>query len=453
MKKAESHFYLFGHDKNHTHTVSPDTNRKSAYSSYKDTVVSRRNKSLKKYSSGLIEANFKELEMLKFYDAVAYMNGVQFSVIGDLKMKGSASIESFSMDYIVDEVSYQNGIVAVKEQNRYILYAKGAEDISLDKLVVYHYKPRYTKAVDLEKNSSFLSLKSTLNAVPAFNEIVIKGELADVKEAISSLRMLDRPAEKVSIELLVVEYRHGNNFQWRYDVTSGSAGRISDGTISPGLGAIGGTYNFVSQLSPSFKVNLQALVEEENANVVTNPHIMAVNNENAEINIKETQYIRLQQSGINGISTNLQQIDASLDLIVNANILSDQLISLDLTANNIEFSPTSTEDNIQTQGNKIQTKVIARNGETLIIGGLIKAADFTGDGGYPVLRKIPLIGLLFKRKLTRSEYVETVIYITPYMYPIVNKDNKNVAIQADEIQDKLDKKGAKEEKKDIKKIF
>ena len=197
----------------------------------------------------------------------------------------------------------------------------------------------------------------------------------------------------------------------------------------------------MSKLSPSFKFNLQALVEDQNANIVTNPHVVALNNEEAVINIKETQYVKLQTSGINGISITLQEIQASLDLIVTPHIMSNQLFNLDVDVDNTEFTPNSSLDQIQTISSDIKTKVIAKNGETLIIGGLVQFREFETKGGTPFLSKIPLLGLLFKRDNRSKEFIETVIYITPYMAPLTSRAYDNISVTDEEVKDKLNLNG------------
>ena len=61
-----------------------------------------------------------------------------------------------------------------------------------------------------------------------------------------------------------------------------------------------------------------------------------------------------------------------------------------------------------------------KNGQTLIIGGMILEATNHLEGGVPFLSKIPLLGLLFKNKKEVKNYVERVMYITPYLHPIEN---------------------------------
>jgi type II secretory pathway component GspD/PulD (secretin) len=448
IKKKEN-FTIFGHNSIFRNISVKSLEISKNKEALKDSIIPTKHKHVLKRYNGLYEVNLNKKPLIEFYNEMAYLSNLNFSVIGDLNPIGKAALDSYSKEFVIDEVSYQNGVIATKELDRYILYANGAEKILQDKSIIYHYKPRNSTLKDLENNLSSIKLDASITPIATFNEILIKGTLREIKEAISTIRLLDREVGQVSIELLVVEYSHGDNFQWSFDVTSGSVGRISDGNYNPGNGSVNGTYNFLSQLKPNFKVNLQALVEENFANIVTNPHIIATNNEEAEISIKESKFIRLQNAGLNGISTNIQSIDVSLDLKITPNILSDQLVVLNLHANNSEFKPTSTQDNIETTANTIDTKVTVRNGETLILGGLIKAEETNSKGGVPFLRRIPLLGALFRKDLKIKNYKETVIYITTYMDPI--KKNNKLLDEKIELQKELNQKALKLEKKGIKK--
>jgi general secretion pathway protein D len=408
---------------------------------YKDTIISPPLNSIKKYKSGLITVSVKNESLSKFYKDLDHYFPNNIEVKGEILGIFNENIETFDIDYLVDEIAIKNDIIAIKELNKYYIYASGSEQIIQNRPLIYHYKPRNLNVQLLFNNVSNLNLNTVIIENTNTNEILIQGKLSEIKNTVKILRTLDRPLDKVNIEILVVEYRHGNSFNWKYDITSGTSGRIDNGSAFDVAGAISGTYNFLSKLSPSFKFNLQALVEDQNANIVTNPHVVAINNEMAEINIAETQYLRLQSAGLNGLSTNLQQIQASLDLKVTAQILIDQNFILDVDVDNTEFTPNSRQDQIQTISSNIDTKVLARNGETLIIGGLVQFREFDNSGGVPFLSKIPLVGLLFKQKNRSKEFIETVIYITPYMAPLTSRAYEKITIKDDEIERKLDLNG------------
>ncbi len=63
----------------------------------------------------------------------------------------------------------------------------------------------------------------------------------------------------------------------------------------------------------------------------------------------------------------------------------------------------------------VQTEVLVKSGETLVIGGLVTKQESMVEGGVPGLRRIPLLGKLFQSEVREEKYIETVIYVTPYI--------------------------------------
>ncbi len=311
--------------------------------------------------------------------------------------------------------------------------------------------PRNTKASELKNKVDNLGTAAKLHKLEYQNIILVSGTLIEVQDAVVKLRTLDIEPKKVSIELLVVEYNHGHNFNWNFDVTSGKSGRLNGVNYSPGDGVSFG-YNFLSNLTPEFKFNLKALVENNFANVVTNPHVMALNNEEASIDISETIFVELETASINGATKHLQEVSTGISLKVTPNIMSNSLMRLEIDAENSIFLPVESSGVINTQKSELNTNVMIRNGETLIIGGLISARESKGKGGVPILRHIPLIGLLFKKISKQKEYFETVIYITPYMDPLKDSQLINSAESVKKLQKKLTRKGKRLERRGIRKL-
>jgi type IV pilus assembly protein PilQ len=64
---------------------------------------------------------------------------------------------------------------------------------------------------------------------------------------------------------------------------------------------------------------------------------------------------------------------------------------------------------------KASTNVILFDGQTTVIGGLKKNTDSDGEAGIPWLRRIPLLGYLFKNNSKRYEMEEILIFITPHI--------------------------------------
>lgn len=223
--------------------------------------------------------------------------------------------------------------------------------------------------------------------------------------------------KNVTIELLVVEYEHGDQFEWSFDVTSGTKGKFNEINYSPGSQhTINFGYNFLEQLDPNFKLNLKALVTNNYAQIVTNPHISVKNKAEAILDAQEEQYIVLQAASIYGVSNTLTTIGAGIKMIVSPEIINDSIVDLKIDGVISEFIPTSAESERVIETNSINTNVRIKNGYTLIIGGLIKKEELNIKSKVPFFGSIPLLGLLFRRTYKKKLIKEIVIYLTPHIH-------------------------------------
>lgn len=300
------------------------------------------------------------------------------------------------------------------------------------------------------------------------NRIILKGEKEAVASALEELALLDQPKKLVTINLMLVEYLHSDEFDWGIDITQASSGNVGNGYYTPGAleGDITFGFNSLAKLAPNFEVNLRALVNTDKAKIVTNPHLTVEAGGKASIVLRDDRTIQLETATINGITTTLQDISAGIDLKIEPMPLSDSMINLKVKGIISEFLPFSATGEFTREHDEIETVVDVKHGESLIIGGMIKEEYNDLEGGFPVLKDIPLIGLLFKKKRRIKLWIERVLYITPHILspndpipyeklreatPLIQQNEKIVEEDPDLIQYKQTKKAFKKRKKREKK--
>jgi len=156
---------------------------------------------------------------------------------------------------------------------------------------------------------------------------------------------------------------------------------------------------------------LQALERDNKANIISNPRITTVDNREATILVgKEIPLIVADEAG-NPI-TELTKIGIMLKVIPHVN--TDQTITLDLHPEVSELQSESTQ-----QGGVIiataeaDTRVNVANGQTAVIGGLIKKLETDIRTGVPFLKDIPVLGGLFSSRSNVKKKQELVIFVTP----------------------------------------
>ena len=243
--------------------------------------------------------------------------------------------------------------------------------------------------------------------------------------------------KQVTIELLLVEYIHRDGFNWGFDIFNGQKGKYSEGSYEPSNESVNLSfiYDVTGSLSDKFKVNLQSLVNENDAVVLQNPRVTVKNLKQGKINITETKYIQLQTSSINGLTTKLENIKVGVELDVTPTIKNDSLINLKVNGKISEFQITDTGGAYSVESNEINTDVTMKIDETLVIGGMIKQDEYNVQSGLIFLSKIPLIGKLFTRIEKLILQKEMVVYLSAYIHndhDIIDYENKLLNSNLDE---------------------
>lgn len=187
----------------------------------------------------------------------------------------------------------------------------------------------------------------------------------------------------------------------------------------------------VSIASAPFSVMLNALNEQGDATVLSNPKMTVLNGQPAVLSVgKDVKYISEIESEVDA-NTNATTYTVTTDSIVQgiafgvmASIIDEDSVILhltpittDLVGDTIEYRQvglTGTEVGLPVvQVREMSTMVQVNNGEMLIIGGLISSVEGKTENFAPVVGDIPLIRYLFGVEEKRKEKKELVILLTP----------------------------------------
>jgi type IV pilus assembly protein PilQ len=156
---------------------------------------------------------------------------------------------------------------------------------------------------------------------------------------------------------------------------------------------------------------LQALEQKQKANIISNPKITTVNNREASILVGQEIPLIVQDEAGNPI-TELKKI--GITLRVTPYINQDGLITLDLHPEVSDLaSQSSTQTGIIINTSEADTRVMVMDGETAVIGGLIRQNETEFESRVPILGSIPILGHLFRSKSTTKAKRELVIFVTP----------------------------------------
>ena len=185
---------------------------------------------------------------------------------------------------------------------------------------------------------------------------------------------------------------------------------------------------------PAFSALINLSKTNSDINILAAPRLLTLDNEEAQIIVGENVPI-ITSRLTSGASSDLNQSvaverkDVALTLRFTPQITEGKLVRLkvfqettDVAANSVgdvnQVGPTFTK-------RLLQNTVVAQDGKTVVLGGLIGNATQEVITKVPILGDIPLLGWLFKRKSTVEKKTNMLIFITPY---IIRDDEDLTAI-------------------------
>lgn len=162
---------------------------------------------------------------------------------------------------------------------------------------------------------------------------------------------------------------------------------------------------------------LQLAESEQNAKVISSPRVLAMNKEKAEIaqvgeQISITSTLDTQTKTI---TKSEKRTKVNLKLAVTPQITSDGSIIMDVDMTR-EFVGAVVDQDLKSapvNTRTAKTKVLVRNGQTAVIGGVYQLDETQSESGVPVLKDIPILGWLFKTREKSRDRNELLIFLTP----------------------------------------
>lgn len=261
-----------------------------------------------------------------------------------------------------------------------------------------------------------LSARGLIEVDARSNSLVITDISSRVESVVDMVQHLDSQTPQVEIvaKLVEVDARFAKELGVLWGV----------GQLNQGGASLEGVAGSNSVIDPGGEVRfglvkswgsvgavLSALESENKANIISNPRITTVNNRQAKILVgKKIPLIVLDEAG-NAVT---QLITIGITLLVSPHINDNNRITLDLHPEVSDLSSQATvQGGVIINTSEADTRVMVQNGETAVIGGLIRSNETTLVRGVPVLKDLPLVGGLFRGSSRVKEKRELLIFVTP----------------------------------------
>jgi type II secretory pathway component GspD/PulD (secretin) len=256
------------------------------------------------------------------------------------------------------------------------------------------------------------------------NTLVVTASPQIVESIKRDLAQIDVPPRQVMIEALVTEMSKDARKSLGFDVGwfGRKAGRSWDVIIPLGDlldSTLGTTYSrpdaSVEGWRGDFQGTLKALVQDGKVNIRANPRVATLEGQKATIIVGKEQYYVIVTGTGQYAYGQLERIPVGVSLIIAPYISGKGEITVDIQPEVSDVVGTGVTGLPVVSKRAVSTKIRVKDGETIVIGGLIQKNVSVTKRKIPLLGDIPLLGLLFSRTEKRVDEVETVIFITPHI--------------------------------------
>ena len=290
----------------------------------------------------------------------------------------------------------------------------------------------------------------TIAADTTLNAIVVKADPGTMSEILTLLEKLDTPRAQVMIEAAIVEVamdegsslgvemaagdQRGNSAPLISTSLNGVISTLLAGTISDGNSNISVIEGLASLSSPtlagakidteglSFGAVVNALANNSNANLLSTPSILTLDNQEAKILVGREVPFRTGSFSTTGDGTSnpfttVNRQDVGIELVVTPHVFENNDVRMEILQKitnviNTPVGGTAFAD-VVTSKRTIETTVLAADGQTIVLGGLIQDDINNTNVRVPVLGKIPLLGALFRSTTKERTKTNLLVFLRP----------------------------------------
>ncbi|HPL97244.1 MAG TPA: type II secretion system secretin GspD, partial [Smithellaceae bacterium] len=305
--------------------------------------------------------------------------------------------------------------------------------------------PQRAGAPVVSKNVQIVPDKAT-------NTLVIMAEREDYKILENIIKQLDVPRAMVYIEALIMEVNATKDFklgvEWSGVKDTGhfsglegskSAAFASSGTgvlssltttataagtllgLPPGfsMGIVGAGIKIGDVIFPTIGAMVQAYKTDADVSILSTPQLLTLDNEEAEINVgSNVPYLTRQQDSSTSTLVNYNTYeykDVGVTLNITPNINEENFVRLKISQEVTKVTSGAEKATPTTLKRTAKTTVVVKDGETIVIGGLVGDSTDDGTNKVPFLGEVPIIGWLFKAQTVKREKTNLYVFLTPHI--------------------------------------
>lgn len=267
-------------------------------------------------------------------------------------------------------------------------------------------------------------LRVNIVADEATNSLLIRANPRDYRQLLATISQLDAVPLQVMINAVIAqvtlteETRFG--VDWSRIANDAVTNDISTTTgtsflPTAGLGGLLFTKSFVDGAA-RVESTLEAIATNNEVHLLARPSLTVINNMEGEIKIGSRVPVSSGSTSTLGdnIISSIQYVDTGIELLITPRINDDGVVNMTISQGLSSIQESSgIEGNPIFDNQEITTSIVVRDGENVVLGGLIQTSNSDLNTGVPGLNRIPVLGNLFSYQQDTEERKELFIILRP----------------------------------------
>ncbi len=278
---------------------------------------------------------------------------------------------------------------------------------------VKEIQSKLLEIIPKEEGEVIIDERTSSLVVRAIPEIVYKVD--------QMVKSWDQRPMQVLIEAKILEVSldktKGVGINWEYLSTSGEDA-VNISAALPASVSTGGVLQVGTLSADQYEITLQMLESSTNTNILSNPRIVVIDNQEANILVgsSEPYLVTYIDSESKTQTEETKFIDVGIKLNVTPKISNNGFITLKIHPEVSSARRVAEVNNsLAVDTTQADTTVVVKDGKTIVLGGLIKDSESDSVSKVPVLGDIPLLGVFFRSKAKTNTKREIVVFITPHI--------------------------------------
>jgi type II secretory pathway component HofQ len=379
----------------------------------------------------LLSLNFIDVDIKAALSAIAMEREISITTAQDVSGPVTVHLYNVSLEKALDAITLAGGFRYHRYRDLYHVYKpKQAIDPQAKSLQMRILKLKYAEVDKVREVLEGIQGLRTFKTHEPSKTIILEDTPENIRKVETVVDVLDRMPKQVLIEAKILEVSLTDEMtlgvDWEQllgDVSLGTGGfsravRPTEEPVSAvpdeGSGLFGNVIAFAGTRH-QFTAAIDALQSKTKVNTLSTPKILAIHGKPAKVQVGGQQGYRVTTTNVGVATETIEFIDTGTVLEITPYIDDDGNVLLNVT-------PSISAATLQVGGipvvrtTFVSTWLLARNGETVFIGGLIQDAKSKSREAVPCLGGVPALGAIFGRTSQGINKSELIVLITPSLF-------------------------------------